>query len=64
MRVFADLMGKLEADVRKEQLSETALGRLGRPEELADAVTFLASERTSFVTGAAWHVDGGGTRSI
>lgn len=64
MRVFADLMGKLEADVRKERLSETALGRLGRSEELADAVTFLASERTSFVTSAAWHVDGGGTRSI
>lgn len=64
MRVFADLMGKTVADVRKERMSETALGRLGRPEELADVVTFLASERTSFVTGAAWHVDGGGTRSI
>jgi NAD(P)-dependent dehydrogenase (short-subunit alcohol dehydrogenase family) len=37
---------------------------MGRPEEVADVVTFLASERSSYVTGAAWHVDGGASRSI
>jgi 3-oxoacyl-[acyl-carrier protein] reductase len=36
--------------------------RLGRPEELGDAVAFLASERASYITGVALTVDGGGSR--
>ena len=38
--------------------------RFGKPEEVADAVIFLASERASFITGACLVVDGGETRSI
>jgi NAD(P)-dependent dehydrogenase (short-subunit alcohol dehydrogenase family) len=36
-----------------------AVGRLGQPEEVAKVVLFLASDESSFVTGAAWPVDGG-----
>jgi len=35
------------------------LGRLGRPEDIANAVVFLASDRASFITGASLNVDGG-----
>lgn len=44
--------------------SEVPLKRFGRPEEIADAVVFLASERASFITGSCLVVDGGQTRSF
>jgi NAD(P)-dependent dehydrogenase (short-subunit alcohol dehydrogenase family) len=34
---------------------------LGTPEEIANVILFLASDEASFVTGAAWTVDGGYT---
>jgi 3-oxoacyl-[acyl-carrier protein] reductase len=64
MREFAALTGRPEAEIRQERVSRLPLGRMGKPEEVADVVAFLASERSSFVTGAAWHVDGGAHRGI
>lgn len=42
-----------------QALAETALGRLGKPEDVADVVAFLASEKARHVTGVVLPVDGG-----
>lgn len=46
---------------RRDIQSDTPLGRLGRPEEIASAILFLASDESSFITGAALTADGGFT---
>jgi 3-oxoacyl-[acyl-carrier protein] reductase len=51
--------GQSEADVLKPRVAKIPLGRMGTPDEIAAAVVFLASERASFITGAAFAVDGG-----
>jgi NAD(P)-dependent dehydrogenase (short-subunit alcohol dehydrogenase family) len=48
-----------DPDRKKKVLSRTPLGRLGKPEEVADAALFLISESASFITGVVLPVDGG-----
>ena len=52
-----------DAPDREETLRQMSgvypLGRIARAEEVADIIFFLASDAASFVTGAAWSVDGG-----
>jgi NAD(P)-dependent dehydrogenase (short-subunit alcohol dehydrogenase family) len=50
-----------EADAMKELMKDVPIGRLGRPEEIADAVLWLCSPGASFVIGHALVVDGGYT---
>ena len=45
--------------LRQAMISAVPMQRLGRPEEVARAVLFLASEEASFITGADLYVDGG-----
>ncbi|MDE2127001.1 MAG: SDR family oxidoreductase [Armatimonadetes bacterium] len=53
--------GSTMDEARREMERRIPLGRLGRPEELANAVVFLASEAAAYVTGQTWFVDGGQT---
>ena len=51
--------GRSEEEIFAGWGSGAALGRVGRPEEIADAIVWLASERASFITGQTVLVDGG-----
>jgi glucose 1-dehydrogenase len=50
---------KQDPDLMKELLSEIPLGRMGKPEDVANMALFLASEASSYVTGSTLFVDGG-----
>ncbi len=55
-------MGATRSETDLRQLIERhPLGRLGRPEEVANAIAFLASEEASFITGTCLVIDGGYT---
>ncbi len=64
MREWAQMTNQTEAEVRKQRISRVPVGRMGRPDEVAAVVAFMASERSSFVVGTAWYVDGGGSMSL
>ncbi len=65
---LAEIAGKKSGVTREEIFkrwaSQIPLGRLAKPEEFAAVVTFLVSERASFVNGATLAVDGGWARGL
>ena len=57
--VDTDMTRDLGSEQRARMLDQIPLGRLGAPEEIAAAVTFLASSNAAYITGETLHVNGG-----
>ena len=57
--IHTDMVDKLGEDTITALCEQTPLGRLGTPEDIAQAVAFLASDKASFITGQVLTADGG-----
>lgn len=59
--VATEIMNKLGVDkhVEEQIVSSIPLARLGKPDEVADLITFLAGDNSSFITGSNFLIDGG-----
>ncbi len=60
----AELGAKTEDEARRLAARKNSLNRFGKPEELANAIVFLCSERASYITGVALNLDGGRLKSL
>jgi 3-oxoacyl-[acyl-carrier protein] reductase len=58
--IDTDIIAHYTEEDRKRRSERIPLGRIGRPEDVAAVVSFLASDDSSYVTGATIHVNGGG----
>ena len=60
----ANREGKVPEEIDRAITSTIPMDRMGRPEELANLVVFLASERSTYITGTSIQVDGGAVKGI
>lgn len=60
----AKASGKSHEEILVDMAKDVPMSRLGGPEEIAAMVTFLASQKASYITGTTIQVDGGSTKSI
>lgn len=59
--IETDMGNEIEESLKAEMLSKVTMKRMGKPEEVANAITFLASDMASYITGQVFRVDGGVT---
>jgi 3-oxoacyl-[acyl-carrier protein] reductase len=57
--IATEMVGTIPENIINNLVSNTPLGRLGKPEDIANAYAFLASEAADFVNGTVLSVDGG-----
>jgi 3-oxoacyl-[acyl-carrier protein] reductase len=57
--IDTNMIAVLDEQQRAERVRRIALGRIGKPEEVADLVTFLLSDRANYITGQTIGIDGG-----
>jgi 3-oxoacyl-[acyl-carrier protein] reductase len=60
----AELAAKSEEEARRLAARKNSLNRFGKPEELANAIVFLCSERASYITGVSLNLDGGRLKGL
>jgi 3-oxoacyl-[acyl-carrier protein] reductase len=57
--INTDMTAGLPQEQQQALLSQIPLGHLGKPDDVAHAVAFLASEHAAYITGQELHVNGG-----
>ena len=57
--IQTEMGAKIEDSLREEILAKVMMKRMGKPEEIANAITFVASDMASYMTGQVIRVDGG-----
>ena len=57
--IETDMTAKLSDKVKEQAVSQIPLNRFGKPEEVAELVAFLAGEKSNYITGQVFHIDGG-----
>jgi 3-oxoacyl-[acyl-carrier protein] reductase len=57
--IETDMTSAVTGNEKRKALESVPLGRFGRPEDIAHAAVFLASDNASYITGQTLHINGG-----